>query len=217
MEIINISQQKSIINQFISEIRDSTIQKDCLRFRKNIERIGEAFAFEIAKKLDYLQIDTRTPLGIAKCENISDEIVIASIMRAALPLHYGILNVFDKAHNSFIGAFRKYGKDNKFKIEVEYASVPEIDGKVLILADTMLATGSSIFLAYQRICKDGHPKHTHIVCPISSSAGVDYLKQKLGGENITLWVGSIDEELTNKSYIIPGLGDAGDLAFGPKL
>ncbi|MFA7116361.1 MAG: uracil phosphoribosyltransferase [Bacteroidales bacterium] len=217
MKIINLSEQSSILTQYISEIRNKDIQKDKLRFRNNIERIGEIFAYEISKIVDYEDCEIRTPLGIANCRNLKQNIVIASIIRAALPLHKGFLNIFDQADNAFIGAYRKYGKNNKFTIHIDYVSAHEVDKKILILADTMLATGASIEIAYNRICQDGTPKHSHIVCPISSKQGIEYLSKNLPSDNVTLWVGSIDEELTNKSYIIPGLGDAGDLCFGTKL
>ncbi len=217
MKIINLGENNSVLNNFISEIRDHVIQKDSMRFRKNLERIGEIFAYEISKHLTYSEKSVQTPLGIASCKTIDDDVVIASIMRAGLPLHTGILNYFDKAQNSFVAAYRKYGKDNKFTIQIEYASSPSMEGKVLILADTMLATGSSVVLAYDKLCNNIKPKSTHLVCPIASKDGIEYLSKHLPHKETTLWVGAIDEELTIKSYIVPGLGDAGDLAFGSKL
>lgn len=217
MKIINLSEQNSVFNHFIAELRDQVIQKDAMRFRRNLERIGEIFAYEISKTLDYTQTEVSTPLGIAQTNLVANPIVIASILRAGLPLHEGLLHYFDKAQNAFIAAYRKYGKDNKFTIQIEYSSNPSIEGKTLLLADTMLATGSSIVLAHERLCKDGEPEHTHIICPIASRFGVEYLSKHLSHKKTTLWVGAIDEELTNKSYIVPGLGDAGDLAFGDKL
>lgn len=217
MKIINLSEQNSVFNHFIMELRDQVIQKDAMRFRRNLERIGEIFAYEISKTLNFEPCDVSTPLGIAHTRRIADPIVIASILRAGLPLHEGLLHYFDQAQNAFIAAYRKYGKDNKFTIQIEYSSNPTIEGKTLLLADTMLATGSSIVLAHERLCKDGEPAHTHIICPISSRFGVEYLSKHLSHKKTTLWVGAIDEELTNKSYIVPGLGDAGDLAFGDKL
>lgn len=217
MKIINLSENNSILNQFISEIRDKQIQKDSMRFRRNLERIGEIFAYEISKTLEYTATDVTTPLGIAQCNLPEKEIIVATILRAGLPLHTGILNYFDKAQNAFVAAYRKYGKDNKFTIQFEYASTPSLEGKVLILADTMLATGSSLVLAYQRLCESGEPKHTHLICPIASEQSLGYLSRHLPHKKVTLWVAAIDQELTNKSYIVPGLGDAGDLAFGDKL
>ena len=203
MTIINLSDGNSVLNQFIAEIRDKDVQKNHMRFRRNLERIGEIFAYEISKTLNYSIKDVTTPLGIAQCSVPGDDIVLATILRAGLPLHNGLLNYFDRAQNAFIAAYRKYGKDNKFDIDLEYSTSPSIEGKVLILADTMLATGASVLLAYQKLLDKGTPSTTHLVC--------------MPHKNITLWVGAIDEELTNKSYIVPGLGDAGDLAFGDKL
>ena len=217
MTIINLSDGNSVLNQFIAEIRDKDVQKNHMRFRRNLERIGEIFAYEISKTLSYSLKDVTTPLGIAQCSVPGDDIVLATILRAGLPLHNGLLNYFDKAQNAFIAAYRKYGKDNKFDIKLEYCTCPSIDGKVLIIADTMLATGASLVLAYHKLIEDGTPSATHFVCPITSCYGVEYLSKNLPHKDVTLWVGAIDEELTNKSYIVPGLGDAGDLAFGDKL
>lgn len=217
MKIINLGRDNSVLNRFIAEIRDKSIQKDNMRFRRNLERIGEIFAYEISKTLDYSCENIQTPLGIAECNVPKNEIVAATILRAGLPLHNGILNLFDKAQNAFIAAYRKYGKDNKFEIKLEYVTSPNIDGKVLILADTMLATGASLILAYNKLLENGTPMSTHFVCPIASCYGVEYLSKNLPHKNVYLWVGAIDEELTNKSYIVPGLGDAGDLAYGSKL
>lgn len=217
MTIHNLSDGNSVLNQFIAEIRDKNIQKNHMRFRRNLERIGEIFAYEISKTLRYRPVEITTPLGISTCSLPEDEIVLATILRAGLPLHNGLLNYFDGAQNAFIAAYRKYGKDNKFDINLEYVTSPSVDGKILILADTMLATGASVALAYKKLLEDGNPVHTHIVCPIASSYGVEYLSKNLSHKTVTLWTGAIDEELTNKSYIVPGLGDAGDLAFGDKL
>lgn len=205
------------MNRFIAELRDKQIQKDSLRFRRNLERIGELFAYEISKQLKYEERDVQTPLGIAKCQLPADKVVVASILRAGLPLHQGVLNIFDSAQNAFIAAYRKYGKDNKFKIQMEYATMPSIEGKTVVLVDPMLATGSSIILAYNKICTNGEPLHTHIVAAIASRESLSLLSKNLPHSKVTLWVGAVDEELTNKSYIVPGLGDAGDLAFGEKL
>ncbi len=217
MTIINLGEQNSVLNKFVAEIRDQVIQKDSMRFRRNIERIGEIFAYEISRKLNYESRQVTTPLGIAECRIPDDKIVIASILRAALPLHTGILNIFDNAQNAFIAAYRKYSKDNSFTIQIEYASKPSIEGKTLILADTMLATGSSVVLTYNRLCETEKPEHTHLVCPIASRNGIEYISKHMPHKSVTLWVAAVDEELTNKSYIVPGLGDAGDLAFGSKL
>lgn len=217
MTIHNLNNGNSVLNQFIAEIRDKDIQKNNMRFRRNLERIGEIFAYEISKTLQYKTVEITTPLGISECRVPNDEIVLATILRAGLPLHNGLLNYFDGAQNAFIAAYRKYGKDNKFDIKLEYVTSPSVEGKILILADTMLATGASVVLAYQKLLEDGTPAHTHIVSPIASSYGVEYLSKNLSHKTVSLWTGAIDEELTNKSYIVPGLGDAGDLAFGDKL
>ena len=217
MKIYNFGEQKSVMNRFIAELRDKQIQKDSLRFRRNLERIGELFAYEISKQLKYEERDVQTPLGIAKCQLPADKVVVASILRAGLPLHQGVLNIFDSAQNAFIAAYRKYGKDNKFKIQMEYATMPSIEGKTVVLVDPMLATGSSIILAYNKICTNGEPLHTHIVAAIASRESLSLLSKNLPHSKVTLWVGAVDEELTNKSYIVPGLGAAGDLAFGEKL
>lgn len=217
MKIYNFGEQKSVMNRFIAELRDKQIQKDSLRFRRNLERIGELFAYEISKQLKYEERDVQTPLGIAKCQLPADKVVVASILRAGLPLHQGVLNIFDSAQNAFIAAYRKYGKDNKFKIQMEYATMPSIEGKTVVLVDPMLATGSSIILAYNKICTNGEPLHIHIVAAIASRESLSLLSKNLPHSKVTLWVGAVDEELTNKSYIVPGLGDAGDLAFGEKL
>jgi uracil phosphoribosyltransferase len=217
MTIVNLGEANSVLNNFIAEIRDTSIQKDSMRFRTNLERIGAVFAYEISKILDYSTKEVTTPLGIAMCNTMDNEIVIASILRAGLPLHHGMLSLFDKSQNAFVAAYRKYGKDNKFTIQIEYTSTPALGGKTLILADTMLATGSSLVLTYNSLCQNETPVHTHVVCPIVSRDGIEYLSRHLPHKKVTLWVGAIDEELTIKSYIVPGLGDAGDLAYGSKL
>lgn len=217
MKIVNLGEQNSLLNQFVAELRDKDIQKDRMRFRRNLERIGEIFAYEISKTLDYSCREVHTPLGIANCSLPNNSIIVSTILRAGLPLHTGLLNFYDKAQNAFVAAYRKYGKDNQFKINFEYLTCPNVNGKILIIADTMLATGASVVLAYNRIIENGEPVHTHLVCPIASEASLGYLSKNLPHKKVTLWVAAIDEELTNKSYIVPGLGDAGDLAYGEKL
>lgn len=214
--IYNFAEKKSLINQYISEMRDHKIQQDSLRFRTNMERIGALIGFEISKVLEYETKDTQTPLGIAKSTVLKDKIVLATILRAGLPLNNGFLNVFDKAENGFVTAFRKYHSDNEFDIKIEYMSSPNIDDKVLILSDPMLATGSSMVMAYKALLKNGQPKHTHIVSILASKEGVEYVRRHIKDSDITIWTGAIDDELTVQSYIVPGLGDAGDLAFGEK-
>lgn len=217
MNVINLAEGNSVLNTFIAEMRDSVIQKDSLRFRTNLERVGEIFAYEISKTLDYSVKEVTTPLGIASVATADTRLVIATILRAGLPLHKGLHNFFDHAETAFVAAFRKFGKGNYFQIKVDYCTCPEIDGKTLILADTMLATGASIEIAYNKLVEEGGaPAYSHFVCPIASRYAVEYLQKKLP-ENTTLWVAAIDDELTSHSYIVPGLGDAGDLAFGGKL
>ena len=215
--IHNLSQQNSIFNQYVSELRDITIQKDSMRFRRNLERMGEIMSYELSKTLAYETRDTQTPLGIAQTSHIISQPVIATILRAGLPIHIGVLNYFDQAENAFISAYRRHHKDNTFDIHVEYVSSPTIDNKTLILCDPMIATGSSIVLAFKAILAKGTPSHTHIVSAISSQQGIDYVKENMPTKDFTIWCGAIDEELTSHSYIVPGLGDAGDLAFGEKI
>lgn len=213
----NLSLQNSLLNQFTAELRDVEIQKDSMRFRKNLERIGEIFAYEISKTLAFSSVETTTPLGIAETKQLLEQPVVATILRAGLPLHSGILNFFDKAQNAFISAYRKHHKNNTFEVAVEYIACPPLDDCTLILCDPMLATGSSIILTYQAMLAKGTPKHTHIVSAIASSEGVAYVKTHMPNTNFTIWCAAIDEELTAQAYIVPGLGDAGDLAFGQKL
>ncbi|MDR0667978.1 MAG: uracil phosphoribosyltransferase [Prevotellaceae bacterium] len=212
-----LSKTPSVFNCFIAEMRDSVIQKDSMRFRRNMERAGEIFAYEISKTLSFSIQDITTPLGISSIAVPTNNIVLATILRAGLPLHQGFLNYFDKAENAFIAAYRKYGKDYKFTIQLEYLTAPAITGKILILMDPMLATGESMHLTYCALMEKGQPLHTHVVSPIASKYGVEYIHKNLSQKDITLWVGAIDEELTTKAYIVPGLGDAGDLAYGEKL
>lgn len=205
----------SIANVFLAELRDQEIQKDSMRFRRNLERLGEIMAYEISKTLDYKSAEVTTPLGVADTNLLADQPVVATILRAGLPVHQGILNVFDRAENAFISAYRKHHKDGSFEIKVEYLSSPSLDDKVLILCDPMLATGQSMYLTYKAMLAMGKPKHVHIVSVISSMEGLDYIKSRMP-ENSTIWLGAVDDELTVKSYIVPGLGDAGDLAYGTK-
>ncbi len=216
MKIINLGETHSLLNPCLAQIRDKAVQKDSLRFRRNLERIGEIFAYEISKKLNYMQIEVETPLGIAQEQVVADQLVLATILRAGLPVHQGLLNFFDNAQNAFVAAYRKYGKGNECDLLIEYQSTPPLDGKTLIIADAMLASGASMILTYQSLVENGEPAHTHIVCPVASRDGVENLSKNLPHKRVTLWVGAIDEELTNHSFIVPGLGDAGDLAYGSK-
>lgn len=213
----NLGNTNSIFNQFLSEIRNQDIQEDRLRFRRNMERLGEIFAYEISKKLAYKKEDVVSPLGVSEMNLIEEQPVLATILRAGLPLHQGFLNYFDRADNAYILAYRRHHKNGKFDIELEYLSCPNISGKVLILIDPMLATGASMEIAYKAILQYGIPKHTHIVSAIASLEGVNYIKRKLNMTKVTLWLGAIDDEMTAQSYIVPGLGDAGDLAYGAKI
>jgi uracil phosphoribosyltransferase len=212
----NLSQNNSIVNQFVSELRDSQIQKDRMRFRKNLERLGEIFAYEISKTLTYVTKEVVTPLGIANVPVLKEHPIVGTILRAGLPLHYGILNYFDQADNAFISAYRKHHKDGTFDIKLEYVGSPALHDRELILCDPMLATGSSIVMTYKALLEKGTPRHTHIVCALASTLGIQYVKRNLP-VNVTIWSAAIDEELTAQSYIVPGLGDAGDLAFGDKM
>ena len=216
MKVINLGEKNSILNSFVAQMRDKDIQKDSMRFRKNLERLGNIFAYEISQTLTHSPKDVVTPLGIAKVPTYDDQIVVSTILRAGLPLHEGILNYFDNAQNAFVAAYRKYDKAEEFRIVIEYCTTPDLNGKTLILADTMLATGASLEIAYKRLCEEGTPAHTHLVCPIASAYAVEYLQKHLPADKVTLWVATIDEELTSHSYIVPGLGDAGDLAYGTK-
>ncbi len=216
MNVYNLTDNNSIFNNFLAELRNVEVQSDRMRFRRNMERIGEIFAYEISKHISYKTKNITTPLGTKECSLMQNNIVVASILRAGIPFHNGLLNYFDKADNAFVGSYRKYHKDNSFEIKSGYLSSPALDNRYLVLADPMLATGSSMLLAYKDLCNDNIPIHTHIVAMIAARDGVEYLKSNLQDKNVTLWVGDIDDELTAKNYIIPGLGDAGDLAFGKK-
>ena len=216
MKVINLGQKNSVLNKFVAQMRDKDTQKDSMRFRRNLERLGEIFAYEISQTLNASEKQVMTPLGIANVPVYDDKLVVATILRAGLPLHQGLLNFFDDAQNAFVAAYRKYDKGEGFHIEIEYASTPDLTGKILILADTMLATGSSLEVALNKLWDEGEPEHTHLVCPIASAYAVEYLQKNLPADKVTLWVATIDEELTSHSYIVPGLGDAGDLAYGVK-
>lgn len=215
--LINLGNSNSLFNQFISELRDQEIQKDRMRFRRNMERIGEIFAYEISKTLEYETKEVVTSLGISEMKLLKEKPVLATILRAGLVLHQGMLNYFDASDCAFVSAYRKHHKNGRFDIKLEYASSPDLTNKVLILIDPMLATGASMLLTYKELLQFGKPKHTHIVTAIASLEGVNYLKKFIDNKEVSLWVGGIDDELTAQSYIVPGLGDAGDLAFGEKM
>jgi uracil phosphoribosyltransferase len=213
--VINLSSECSLICDWISEIRDVQIQSDRMRFRRNLERIGEIAAYEISRKLVYEEKEVQTPLGISQCKVLKEQPVLATILRAGLPLHQGLLNYFDKADNAFISAYRKHNLDGSFEISLDYISCPELENRVVIISDPMLATGSSLVKTIQYLREEGHPREIHVVVAIACTVGIEYVKRS--EPNVKIWCGAIDEELTAKGYIVPGLGDAGDLAFGTKV
>lgn len=217
MKVNIIGESNSIFNQFISEIRCEVTQKDPMRFRRNLQRLGEIFAYEISKVMDYEITDIKTPLGVARVSTLVQHPVLATILRAGLPVQQGFLNVFDHAENAFISAYRKYDEAGEFHIEFEYLATPSLDGKILILSDPMLASGASMQIGYDALMEKGTPKHVHLVAVIASKQGVEHVVKHITAENVTLWIGAIDPEMTPMSYIVPGLGDAGDLAFGSKI
>ena len=216
MNIINFSESNSILNQYVRELRDVEIQRDSMRFRRNIERIGELMAYEISKTLTYSVKSVTTPLGVAQMSTPDSNVVLATILRAGLPFHQGFLQIFDHAENAFVSAYRKYKDTLKFDIHVEYLASPRISGKTLLLVDPMLATGGSMELAYQAMLTKGQPSEIHVVSVIASKKAVDYIASALPAEKTTIWCAAIDPDLNEHSYIVPGLGDAGDLAFGEK-
>lgn len=213
--IFNLSENHTIANRFIAELRDVKIQQDSMRFRRNLERIGEIIAFEISKTLPYKEIEVETPLGIAKTAVPNQKLILATILRAGLPLHQGLLNYFDDADNAFISAYRKHHKDGTFDIHLEYVSCPNLDNRILVLCDPMLATGASMALTAKALLEYGRPSQIHFVTAIASTYGLDYIKRTF--PNAHVWLGALDEELTARSFIVPGLGDAGDLSFGEKV
>lgn len=216
MEIINLGATNSILNQFVAELRDVTIQTDSLRFRRNIERIGEILSYEISKQISYENKNVQTPLGRASLMVPCSQVVISTILRAGLPFHQGFLNYFDHAENAFVSAYRKYKDRLNFDIHIEYIASPRLNGKTLIITDPMLATGSSMELAFQALFTKGEPDHIHVASIIASKQAIHYIKEKMPAEKTTVWVAAIDDQLDEHSYIVPGLGDAGDLAFGIK-
>ena len=213
--IINLSEQRSIASKFISELRDIHIQSDRLRFRYNLERLGEIFAFEISKTLSYQARQVETPFGIANTQYITDRLVVSALLRAGLPLHKGILNYFDEADSAFITSYRMHHKDGSFEVKLEYITAPRLDGAVLIIADPMIATGSSLKKSMDALFEFGTPKSVHIVSVIATTEGIHHIQRFY--PRARFWIGEIDEEITAKSYIVPGIGDAGDLCFGDKM
>ena len=213
--IFNLSKQNSIANKYMAELRDVNIQKDRMRFRRNMERVGEVLAYEISKTLEYKEQEVETPLGIAPVNLPVERVVLGTILRAGLPMHQGALNVFDDADNAFISAYRMHHKDGTFEINIEYTSCPNLEGCILILCDPMLATGASMALAIKELAEFGKPKAIHVMTAVASTYGVNHIRRL--NPDVKLWIGAEDDELTAKSYIVPGLGDAGDLSYGSKM
>jgi len=213
--VVNLSQHYSLLSDWVGELRDIEIQGERMRFRRNLERIGEIAAFEISKELTFAEKEIQTPLGISNCKVLAEQPVLATILRAGLPLHNGLLNYFDKADNAFISAYRKHNKDGTFDISLDYVSCPELENRVVIVSDPMLATGSSLVKTIQFLREEGHPAKIHVVAAIACTVGIEYVLRS--EPNCKIWCGAIDDELTAKGYIVPGLGDAGDLAFGTKV
>jgi uracil phosphoribosyltransferase len=212
--VVNLSEQHSLISNWINELRDINIQQDRMRFRINLERIGEIAAYEISKVLPFVEIEVETPLGTAVSKALKDQPVLATILRAGIPMHNGLLNYFDKADNAFVAAYRKHEKDGTFEISLEYMSCPDLENRIIIISDPMLATGASLVKTIHFLKEEGPPKEIHVVCAIACTVGIEYVKRE--DPSVTIWCGDIDEELTAKGYIVPGLGDAGDLAYGSK-
>lgn len=214
MPVINLSAQNSLIHQFVTELRDIDIQADRMRFRKNLERLGQIFAYEISKTLTYGELEVETPMGIANSKMIAIQPVLATILRAGIPMHHGLLDFYDQSDNAFVTTYRRQHKDGTFEIHMDYVSCPSLEGRPLIICDPMIATGMSMTTAIEGILGHGVPSDIHIVTAIASTDGIEHLERTL--PKATIWVAAIDEELTARSYIVPGLGDAGDLAFGDK-
>lgn len=216
MKVVDFGEYNSLISQYMMELRNVEIQNDPMRFRRNLERIGQIMAFEISRTMNYRDVKISTPLAEAGCRVIADKVVLATIFRAGIPFHQGFLQYFDYAENAFVSAYRKYKEKENFDVCIEYLASPNLDGKVLILADPMLATGASMELSYRALLTKGMPKHIHVASVIASRQAVDYVKKTFPADRTTVWVGAIDDEINAHSYIVPGLGDAGDLAYGVK-
>ncbi len=213
--VVNFSEKHSLLTNWVAELRDVQVQTDRMRFRRNLERIGEVMAYEISKTFAWKDVETPTPMGIAESKILAEQPILATILRAGLPLHQGLLNYFDKGDNSFISAYRKHNIDGTFEISLDYISCPELENRIVIISDPMLATGSSLVKTIQYIREEGHPKEIHIVAAIACTVGIEYVRR--AEPNVKIWCAAIDDELTAKGYIVPGLGDAGDLAFGEKM
>ncbi len=213
--VINLSEKNSLVSNWVAELRNVEIQKDRMRFRRNLERIGEVVAYEISKSMEYEEKEIETPLGTDVSKLLKEQPVLATILRAGIPMHQGMLNYFDKADNAFISAYRKHHKDGTFEISLDYVSCPDLEERIVIISDPMLATGSSLVKTIQYLKDEGNPREIHIVCAIACTVGIEYVKRE--EPSVIIWCGAIDDELTAKGYIVPGLGDAGDLAFGAKM
>ncbi len=213
--VVNLSENHSLLTNWVSELRDVNVQNDRMRFRRNLERIAEVIAYEISKELLTKTIPVQTPMGIADCKVLENQPIIATILRAGLPMHQGLLNYYDKADNAFISAYRKHNNDGSFEISLDYVSCADFDSKDLLVCDPMLATGSSLIKTIQYLQQEGNPSSIHIICAIACTVGIENVKRAIPSAKI--WCASIDDELTAKGYIVPGLGDAGDLAYGPKM
>lgn len=214
--IVNLSKHHSLVSNWVSELRDTSVQGDRMRFRRNLERIGEVAAYEISKEMAWKTVEIPTPMGVHESKVLEQHPVLATILRAGLPLHNGMLNYFDKADNAFISAYRKHHRDGSFEISLEYMSCPPIDDRMVIISDPMLATGASLVKTIQFMKNEGNPRDIHVVVAIACTVGIEFIRRECGN-NIKIWCGDIDDELTAKGYIVPGLGDAGDLAFGSKM
>lgn len=213
--VINLSEQHSLVSNWVSELRDTEVQKDRMRFRRNLERIAEITGYEISKKMPWKEKEITTPLGISNCKVLSEQPVLATILRAGLAMHTGLLNYFDKGDNAFISAYRKHNPDGSFDIHMEYMSCPDIENRIVIISDPMIATGSSLVKSIEFLKEEGTIKELHIVCAIACTVGIEYVSRAV--PKATIWCAAIDDEITAKGYIVPGLGDAGDLAFGAKM
>ncbi len=216
MKVVNFAETPSLISQYMAEMRDVNIQGSMMRFRRNLERVGEIMAYEISKTLNYTTIGVETPLATAQCQVLDEKVVLGTIFRAGVPFHQGFLNFFDRAENAFVSAYRKYREKDDFDIFIEYIASPRLDGKTLILVDPMLATGGSMELSYKALLTKGEPAQVHVVSVIASQQAVDYVAKTFPADKTSIWVGAIDSEINAHSYIVPGLGDAGDLAYGEK-
>lgn len=216
MEIINFADRPSLVSQYMTELRDVNVQGDMMRFRRNLHRIGEIMAYEISKRLHYSKAEINTPLASMQSDVLDEQVVLATIFRAGIPFHQGFLDYFDRAQNAFVSAYRKYREKENFDVFIEYIASPRLDGKTLILVDPMLATGSSMELSYRALLTKGTPANIHVASVIASQDAIDYIRATFPEENTTVWVGAIDPEINSHSYIVPGLGDAGDLAYGIK-